>query len=89
MSGAWALLLAASPLNGEIPAGHEPAAYLWIEPSGQAATNAVSQITQYNPDTELAGRLVGVFHRISQSQKELDADAKRILYARMRELYRR
>jgi len=57
--------------------------------SGHASTYLLSTVTDRDIDTHLAASLASVFANISRNQRELDRDAKRVLYGRMRDFYRR
>jgi hypothetical protein len=90
MSSAWIVLLATGALNpAEALPERGPCASIQIETCGNASTNYASNIRQIAADALLTEHLVNVFRAMSDGQKELDTDAKNILYSRMRELYRR
>ena len=90
MSAAWVILLTAGSLNPtDLIADGERSLSIQIKTCGQASTNAASRITQNDADALLAEQLLNVVRALSEGQKELDPDAKRILYSRMRDLYRR
>lgn len=60
-----------------------------VSKGGASPTHVLTSVVQQDLDSQLAASLVSVFASISNNQHELDKDAKRILYSRMRELYRR
>jgi len=88
--GASALVLALLALTQPIDFGAEPPGpRLRVVLKSQDATHLVSRVIQDSIESRLASGLLNVFLRISENQRELDREAKRILYSRTRELYRR
>jgi hypothetical protein len=80
LGGTFAVMAEAAP---------EGIAPVVVHAHASAGTASSLDVQHENLDSEVAGELERVMRDIASSQRELDRQAKHVLYTRMKELYRR